>query len=59
MASHAAAWLLNRVLPGVLSSLAVIGISHVKLRRHITRTADEQTRTLTSRCQRQQEETSD
>jgi hypothetical protein len=44
------AWFVAKVLPSVVSSLitvAVVGLSHVRLRRHITRTADKQTAELT------------
>ena len=46
------AWFVSKVLPSVTSSLitiTVVALSHVRLRRHITRTADRQTAELSKR----------
>lgn len=46
------AWFVSKVLPSVTSSLitiAVVALSHVRLRRHITRTADQQTAELSGK----------
>ena len=42
-------WLVDRTLPGVVGSLivvAAVGLSHVLLKRHVTRTTADQTRAL-------------
>ena len=42
-------WLVDRLLPGVISGLivaAAVSVSHARLRRHITDVTDEQTERL-------------
>ena len=45
-------WLVSKVLPGLITAAVVSGanwLSHRKTRRHITRTADQQTADLAAR----------
>ena len=41
-------WFVDRVLPGLVSSAVMVGISHFRLKRHVTDVADRQTAELKS-----------
>jgi hypothetical protein len=41
-----ASWFIDRVLPGMVSSAVMVGISHFRLKRHVTKVADAQTAEL-------------
>lgn len=39
------AWFVNHVLPGLITA-AIIGLSHFRLKRHVSKVADAQTKAL-------------